>query len=338
VKEGGLGLTPGAETARIRAFLDGVRIGQGGSLRSEELVTVRPGDDAAAFEVPAGRHVVVSTDASVEGIHFRREWMTWETIGYRAAAAALSDLAAMAAVPVGLLCSVALPPELDAGVSASLGHGVGEALAVVGGEALGGDLVQSPGPVMLDVVAVGHVAVPVRRSGAHIGDEVWVTGALGGAAAAVGDLRVGLEPIPAARRAFERPVPRVEEAIWLAAEASLTALIDLSDGIGQDARHLACASGVRLELELERIPAHPAVEPYMGVRVGARLLLGGGEDYELLLTVPPGAIEPIHRSFEDRFGLALTRIGRVTRGTGLTVSDPGGSVCVEGGYDHFEPT
>lgn len=326
---------PGPETAWIGAFLDGVRAGRGSAGQGEKS----PGDDAAAFEVPEGRQVVVSTDASVEGIHFRREWMTWETIGYRAAASALSDLAAMASVPIGLLLSVAVPPELDARAGASIGRGVGEALAMTGGEVLGGDLVASPGPVMLDVVVLGHAAAPVGRAGARVADEVWVTGVLGGAAAAVADLRAGLEPMPEARRAFEHPVPRVEEAIWLAERASLTALIDLSDGIARDAGHIGYASGVCLDLDLERIPAHVAVQPYLEAEAGRRLLLGGGEDYELLLTAPAGAVGPLRETFEERFGLALTRIGRAVEGEGLRVTGPAGSVVlVEGGYDHFEST
>jgi len=332
----GLGLNPGPETAWIAALFDSVRAGQGEACVHDTLLTIGPGDDAAAFETPPGCRVVVSTDASVEGIHFRREWMTWETIGYRAAASALSDLAAMAAVPIGLLLSVALPPELDASASASLGRGVGEALGVMGGELLGGVLVASPGPVMVDAVVVGHADTPVGRGGARAGDEVWVTGALGGAAAAVADLRAGLEPIPSARQAFERPVPRVAEGRWLAEETSLNALIDLSDGLSRDAGHIATASGVRLELEFERIPVHPAVEPYLESRAGRRLLLGGGEDYELLLTAPAGRVKPVRGGFEDRFRLALTRVGRVVAGAGVVVTDAGGTaVPVEGGYDHL---
>jgi len=329
------GLAPGPETSWISALLDGVRSGRGDAPDSPALV-IPPGDDAAAVEVPPGERAVLATDASVEGVHFRRAWMTWETIGYRAAASSLSDLAAMAAAPIGLLLSVALPPELDAGVPSAIGRGVGEALAVTGGDILGGDVVGSPGPVMLDVAVVGHAVAPVPRSGACPGDEVWVTGSLGGAAAAVADLLAGLEPTPEGRRAFERPRPRVGEARWLAGRAGLTSLIDISDGLSRDARHVAVASGVRVELELGRIPAHPAVEPYLESPAGLRLLLAGGEDYELLLTASAGAVGPLAGDFAASFGVTLTRSGTVSAGAGLGILGPdGASVPVSEGFDHF---
>lgn len=335
VASSGLGLAPGPETLWISALLDGVRGGRG-DVPLSSRVAIPPGDDAAAIDVPAGERVVLASDASVEGVHFRREWMTWETIGYRAAAASLSDLAAMAAAPVGLLLSVALPPEMDAGVASSIGRGVGEALAVSGGDILGGDVVGSPGPVMLDVAVVGHAVAPIRRSGARPGDEVWVTGALGGAAAAVADLLSGLEPTPEARGAFERPRPRIAEALWLAGRIPMTALIDVSDGLARDGRHIAVASGARLEVELERVPAHSALESFLEGSAGRRLLLSGGEDYELLFAAPAGAAGPHADTFEVRFGIPVTRIGAVTEGAGLAILGPDGDeISIGNGFDHF---
>ncbi|MDX1577298.1 MAG: AIR synthase related protein, partial [Gemmatimonadota bacterium] len=174
------GLAVGAETERIRAFL-----GAAGEAARDDgdpdgtIVEIGPGDDAAAFLPSPGERIVVSVDASVEGIHFRRAWMTWETIGYRAAAAALSDLAAMAAAPLGLLVSAALPPEHGIETASAIGAGVGEALAGSGGTLLGGDLVASPGPVFLDVTVLGRASAPIRRRGARPGDVLWVTGHLG---------------------------------------------------------------------------------------------------------------------------------------------------------------
>lgn len=348
---GELGLAPGPETWRIGALLDGVRAGRGeaGSRDDESgavapgasrtaRIEVAPGDDAAAFVVPDGARVVVSSDASIEGIHFRREWMTWETIGYRAAAAALSDLAAMAATPVGLTLSVALPPELDASAAGSIGRGVGEAIAWAGGDVLGGDLVASPGPVMIDLAVFGHTHRPITRSGARAGDELWVTGSLGGAAAAVADLQAGLEPTPGARAAFERPRPRIGEALWLSERDAVTAMIDLSDGLGRDGRHLATASAVGLEVDFERLPAHAALEPYMDSGAGVRLLLSGGEDYELLFTAPADRMGPLAEPFRERFGIGATRIGIVRERGGLTVTRPASGdaeVPVPDGFDHF---
>ena len=200
-------------------------------------------------------------------------------------------------------------------------------------------MVGSPGPVMLDVAVVGHAVAPIRRSGARPGDEVWVTGTLGGAAAAVADLLGGLEPAPEARRAFERPEPRIAEARWLAERVPLTALIDVSDGLTRDARHIAVASGVRIELQLERVPPHPALEAFLGGDAGRRLLLSGGEDYELLFAAPAGAAGPLGDAFADRFGTPLTRIGEVTEGAGLAILGPRGEdLSVGGGFDHFSPS
>ena len=150
----GPGLASGPETERIHAFLEEAGAG---ARRTDPKVTVTlaAGDDAAAFRLTTDEQVVVSTDASVEGIHFRRAWMTWETVGYRAVASALSDLAAMAAAPIGLLVSVALPPESGIETASALGRGVGMISGRVGADVLGGDLVASPGPVFLDVTVLG---------------------------------------------------------------------------------------------------------------------------------------------------------------------------------------
>lgn len=327
-------LAEGPETARIRAFLDGAGAA-GGRTDPAAAITLPVGDDAAAFRPPDGAQVVVSCDASVEGVHFRREWMTWETIGYRAAAAALSDLAAMAAAPVGLVVAAALPPELDIEIAAALGRGVGAIAGRVGAEVLGGDLVASPGPAFLDVTVLGHAAAPTRRRGARPGDELWVTGELGAAAASLRDLERGLEPDPRARRAFDRPHPRIEEALWLRDRVPIHAAIDLSDGVMRDARHLAAASGVALEIEADRLPAAAALDGFRQASAGERLLLAGGEDYELLFAVPSGAMQGTERAFAAAFDLPLTRVGGAREGEGLTVSGRLHSV-LPAGFDHFE--
>ncbi len=340
----GPALAEGPETARIRAFLDGagtdvgrgnVGSGDGGSGDGGVGVTLPVGDDAAAFRPPDGAQVVVSCDASVEGVHFRREWMTWEMIGYRAAASALSDLAAMAATPVGLVVAAALPPELDVEIAAALGRGVGEIAARAGAEILGGDLVASPGPAFLDLTVIGTAVAPTTRGGARPGDELWVTGELGAAAAALRDLERGLEPEPRARRAFDRPRPRIDEMLWLRDRVPIHAAIDLSDGVMRDARHLAAASGVALKVEADRLPAAPVLDGFRDAPAGERLLLAGGEDYELLLAVPAGAMRGTERAFAVAFGLPLTRIGSAHEGEGLTVSGRSHAALL-GGFDHFE--
>ena len=189
-------LGPGAEFDAIRRFL-----------RDEEAlprgVRVGPGDDAAVLE----GGWVVSTDLCVEDVHYRRSWLSDTEIGYRAASAALSDLAAMAAEPVGVLVSLALPAEARSDPVA-VSDGVREAARAVGASILGGDLSRSPGPLMLDLVVLGRADEPVLRVGAEPGDEIWATGTLGGSAAAVRMWAAGHEPPEGLHRPGGRADPR----------------------------------------------------------------------------------------------------------------------------------
>jgi len=290
-------------------------------------VRLGPGDDAAILE----DGVVLSTDLSVEGIHFRLDWITAEEAGWRAAAAALSDLAAMAAVPAGILASVAVPG--DGRLALALMEGVRGAAAKAGAPLLGGDLTRSPGPVMLDLTVVGRVTHPLLRRGARVGDGVWVTGGLGWAGAAVKAWMAGGEPAPEARQAFLHPEPRIKEALWLVEVAGATAGMDLSDGLAGDAGHLAAASEVGVVLwsrALKRL-APPGPQ-------GLDLALHAGEDYELLITLPPDFSPERVDQFHEKFDLTLTRVGKVVEGQGvLLLPESGGEATPlpRGGWDAF---
>jgi thiamine-monophosphate kinase len=322
----------GAEFRRIKSFIASA------DTAPAPGVVVGPGDDAAVLNLAEGESVVFSTDLSIEGVHFRREWMTWRTVGYRATAAALSDLAAMAAHPVGVAISLAVPPELDEGVDSEIAAGAGECLREQGATLLGGDLSRSPGPVAIDVSAVGRVAAPVERIGALAGDELWLTGDLGGAGAAVAALSTGLEPDPRARRRLERPRARTAEAVWLAERTEIHAMIDLSDGLAADAQHLSAASGIRLEIFSDDIPLHPVLSEWASVEAALAVACGGGEDYELLFAVSPAGLDELVGEFERRFDVRLSRVGRVTRGSGVAWLDRSGRPgrAPAAGFDHFE--
>lgn len=325
-------LGEGAEFDRIRAFADAV-----GATGPAFQAVVPPGDDAVAFQLPSDACVVVGTDVAVEDVHFRRAWLRWEAIGYRATAAALSDLAAMGAEAIGVLVTLALPPELETPVYESIGSGVGDCLRLADAALLGGDVSQSPGPVVVDTVAIGRAERPVSRRGARPGDEVWVTGTLGAAATAVADWQAALEPDPRARRAFERPCPRLREAGWLVERCGVTAMIDISDGLAGDAEHLAAASGVGLEIDTAAVPLAELLEHYANRDLALRRALCGGEDYELLFSAPPDTPDERVRDFSNRFGVPLTRVGRVREGQGVRWLDGEGRPAQLDlhGFDHF---
>jgi thiamine-monophosphate kinase len=322
----------GAEFERIEAFVRAVD-----APMPPGTAPLAPGDDGALVCPARGESLVLSSDLSIEEVHFRRAWLTWESIGYRATAAALSDLAAMAARPLGVLFSLAVAPEIDDRVCQELALGVGECLRGVGAGLLGGDVSRSPGPAVIDVVAVGAAVTPVGRGRALIGDELWVTGTLGGPRAAVTAWDSGLEPDPRARRAFERPVPRIAEALWLSERAELGSLIDLSDGLAADAQHVAAASGVGLELEAVAVPLHEVLEGYSDVEAAIGLAAAGGEDYELLMAARPGTVAPQAAAFEREFDVRLTRIGSVTKGRRVVwlASDGTERQAPARGFDHF---
>lgn len=318
-------LGKGAEFDLIRRF-------SGGDVDLPKEVFVGPGDDAAVLQ----GGWVVSTDISVEDVHFRRSWLSDEEIGYRCAAAALSDLAAMAATPVGVLVSMAAPADgvdLDA-----VQKGVREAAGAVGASVIGGDLSRSPGPLVLDVVVLGCTAWPVLRDGAEPDDEVWVTGSLGASAAAARVWDGGTEPPEPLRAAYAHPHPRVEEARWLVDREWTDALIDISDGLAGDAGHIAAASGVRITLDEERIPVEPAAVEALGPEAALDAALHGGEDFELCFVTDPGVVDPA--AFERRFGRPVTRVGTVSEGEGVWLRESDGETrpLERGGFDHWGAT
>lgn len=319
-KEPALG--PGAEFDRIRA------IGRILGVRAGDL------DDDCALLSPGPGTLALSTDVSVEGVHFRLDWIDLAEAGWRAAAAALSDLAAEGAEPLAVLSAVTVPERGSERDLVELSRGIGEASAGGGAAVLGGDL--SRGPVWsAAVTVVGRVERPVTRRGAQPGDGLWVTGALGGARAALEAWRRGETPAPDARRAFARPQPRIAAGRWLAAHGA-RAMLDLSDGLAADASHLAAASGVRVRLTLETVPvAGPVIAEAQRLDVRPQTFAAeGGEDFELLAALPPEFGDADVREFEAACGIALTRVGGVERGHGTRLELLGRRLELQG-YDHF---
>lgn len=316
-----LGLGPGGEFDRIRAIA--AALGSRGTAL---------GDDCALIP-EAGGWIALSCDLTVEDVHYRSRWIQPREVGWRAAMAALSDLAGEGAEAIGILVSLGVPAGAEDEI-VSVMEGAGEAAEVVGGTILGGDL--STAPVWtLDVTAVGRATNPVTRAGARPGDRVWVTGVLGGARSAVAAWNDGREPSPESRRAFAEPRARIKAGLALAALGA-HAMMDLSDGLAGDAGHLAAASGVKLVMDLESIPLHRRVNDEAG-RSGTspgRFAALGGEDYELLVTMPDGFGSSEAVEFSRNNGVALTRVGSVEEGTGALFLERGVEVSVRG-FNHF---
>ena len=296
------------------------------SQRRHPLVRLGPGDDCAILG-----DFAISTDACVENVHFRREWINAEEIGWRATGAALSDLAAVAAEPVAILVSIVFPERDRSGFAEFVMRGATSAADAFGATLIGGDVAAGE-QLMIDVVAIGTIGEPVLRSGARPGDSVWVTGRLGGAAAAVHAWENQIPVTPEARRRYAHPYPQIAAALWLREQVTLTAMIDLSDGLYGDAAHLAAASGCRIDLDAHSIPIDA------GSGATFEHAVGGGDDYELCFTAPAGQVEQVRARFEAEFSMPLTRVGDVSAGDGVFERAPNGtSRAVEReGYQHFK--
>jgi thiamine-monophosphate kinase len=276
------------------------------------------GDDGAVLDVPKGSKLVVSTDTTVEDVHFRREWLTPEEIGWRATMAALSDLAAMAAAPLGVLLALTVPAAWREELP-QLAHGIGEATAhcdvpIVGGDVTDGDR------LALAITVLGHAPHPLARSGASAGDTLYVTGRLGGPGAALAAWLRGATPAPAHRARFAHPEARIAPALWCA-RSGATAAIDISDGLAGDLAHLAAASGVGCEVDLDRLPVLEGVS--------RREALASGEEYELLVMAPTLDVAAFAAAHP---GLALTAIGTVVAGPA------GHRRWIEAGHEVEPPT
>jgi thiamine-monophosphate kinase len=296
-----------------------------------ELV-VPVGDDAAVVRPGAG-DLVLTTDALVEGVHFLAADITPHDLGHRAIVVNVSDVAAMAASPRYALCALTLADWCDAAWTMELFGGMREACEEYACSLVGGNLARGR-DVTLAVTLTGEVAPgrAVRRSGALPGQPVVVTGELGSAAAGrrikAARGRWDERDLAAIRRA-DRPVARVGEALALARHGA-TAMIDVSDGLGLDLSRLCTASGVGARVRLADLP--------MGPRALPEEALGGGEDYELLATLPSGAAAASSAAeLAEAFGVALTTIGVTTEDAALVAVGPGGEErpLQRSGWDHF---
>ncbi|HEY8465923.1 MAG TPA: thiamine-phosphate kinase [Solirubrobacterales bacterium] len=312
------------------------RLERAGAARSKRAV-VGSGDDAAVLA--GGGASAVSVDAVVDGVHFRRATFPPEAIGAKALAAALSDLAAMGAEPGEAFVQLGLPQDTPDDELAALADGLGAAAAAAGAAVVGGDLVASP-VLFLAVTVIGWAGEPgelVTRAGARPGDVLAVTGELGGAAAGLALLErpelaaeMNAERTAALRDRQHRPAPRLAVGRALA-HAGAHAMIDISDGLVADARHLAEESGVGITLDASQVPIQAGVAE-LALALGrddVELAITGGEDYELLVALPEDAFGPA-RTAAAELGTELTRIGVVSDGEGVQLLGVSAPLAAEG--------
>lgn len=311
-----LSLGPGPEFDLVRALL--ARWG---------VLAQGAGDDAAIVDVPAGEKLVVSTDTSVEDVHFKRAWLSVEEIGYRAVAAAMSDLAAMGARPIGMTVALSLPESWQ---SQTLGLADGMAVLaratntpIIGGDLTGGNALA----IGVTVLGSAHADALLTRDRAQVGQVLWVTGVLGGPGAAVRALANGSQPCAVHRGRFARPVPRIREALWLA-KHGMSSAVDCSDGLVADAAHLAAASNRRIVINLDHLPLVEGVTSEDAAR--------SGEEYELIVTGPANLDAD---AFQREFGIPITPIGRVEvaapSGPDVIAWHRGRVITPPKGHDHF---
>jgi thiamine-monophosphate kinase len=294
------------------------------------------GDDCAILRVPGDHETLVTTDFSLESIHFRREWQSPECIGHRCLVRGLSDIAAMGGRPIAAFLSLALPVDCSQKWVDRFFAGLLKLARRYGVELAGGDTAQSPAGVLADITVVGSVerGKALLRSGASEGDQIYVTGYLGESAAAVRLLSQGK-----IKRRDVFPEPRIAVGEWLRKNDIASAAIDLSDGLSTDLAHICEESRVGALIQSEAVPIHPAAQRIAQVKrrstsvdaIALDLALHGGEDYELLFTAPRKKRIPAHIG-----GVNITRLGEVVRGRKVKIVRQSKEMELKPrGWEHF---
>ena len=306
------------------------------------------GDDAAAFRATSdGKCFLVTCDMLVEGHHFYRDWITPEQLGHKALAVSLSDIAAMGGVPLYCLISAGWPSQMDMEDAEGIYRGVGKLAESFGVFIIGGDTVSAP-QLILDVTVIGEMSEnPVTRNGAKPGDLIAVTGTIGASAAGFAILERGLSSegnLSLAERqvllqAHLQPLPRIREARILVEKGPPSAMIDISDGLASEIHHICESSSVGAEIDQLKLPINQETKKTAEIMQKNLLdwVLYGGEDYELLVTLPEHKILAVKEKLHS-LGVAFTVIGCVTdKNKGIKLKgDDGLAVSLEKkGYDHF---
>ncbi|MBZ5658437.1 MAG: thiamine-phosphate kinase [Acidobacteriia bacterium] len=290
------------------------------------------GDDCAVLRVPPGHELLVTTDFTIEKVHFRRDWHRPDAVGRRCLARGLSDIAAMGGQARAAFLSLALASDVPQKWVDRFMTGLLSLADEFHVPLAGGDTAQSPVGIQADIVVVGSVprGKSVLRSGARPGDQIYVSGELGGAAAALARLAAE-QSMGREASALLRPHPRLAVGEWLRRRGLASAMIDLSDGLSTDLAHICEESHVGAEIDAEAIPL--ARVGQQKKLVALDLALHGGEDYELLFTSSQNVPARVA-------GVRVTRIGRITQASGMRLLDPNGRMreLQPQGWEHFRAT
>jgi len=319
---------------------------------SPASLIVPVGDDAAVMAPERGELQVLTTDALVDGVHFDRRFSSLADIGYKAIAVNVSDVAAMGGTPSTVLLSLMLPDAISLDDLDELLDGVLEMAAEARVAVAGGNVTRSPTALIVDVTAIGHVR-PRRiltRSGGRAGDDLYVTGTIGGAAAGLAWLRenvkestAGLPRNPAdpalraSVRRHRRPEPRLRLGAVLGRARVASACMDLSDGLADAVRQIAEASGTGAFVDADLLPIDPGARSWFAARGGDPITaaLAGGDDYELLFTLPKKTSKRIRSAEIAARGVSLTKVGELTGDPGLIVLRGGRPEPLPHGFTHF---
>jgi thiamine-monophosphate kinase len=318
--------------------------------RKSSSTLIGIGDDAAVLKLSASSTLLATNDLLLEGVHFDLSYTDFFSLGWKAAAANLSDIAAMGGIPRFCLTALGIPTGVSVEQITEFYRGFNALLKSYRTTLVGGDTCSSRGGLFVGVTALGEVEPKriITRAGARSGDRIFVTGTLGDSAAGLELLRKAEFGIRNKKSAIRnpkseiqkliarhlRPVPRVEWGRKLSLSGCASAMIDLSDGLSSDLFHICEQSGVGAEISADRIPLSDALHKLTGklAKPAVHYALSGGEDYELLFTAPPGKVKKL-RSLK----LPLTEIGVITAGKALLLVDNRGrkKPLLPTGYDHF---
>ena len=312
---------------------------------SASTIIIGIGDDAAVIEPARGELDVITTDALVEHVHFRRDWTAARSIGAKAVAVNLSDLAAMGATPRAILLSLILPADLPVADFDALIDGAVAEAGAAGASLVGGNISKSPGPLVIDVTAVGSVGRRrvMSRSGGRPGDELYLTGTIGGAAAGLAILQSGADraALSAAELALverhERPSARVRCGRLAGAGRLASACMDLSDGLADAARQMATASGTGVVIDADAVPLALGADVWLGKggHDPVEAAVSGGEDYELLFAVSRRRRRGFEAAMRRCKPVGITRVGRLTREKDLVLERAGHRTTLNIGFRHF---